>query len=107
MLGIPQFWVCAVGQMEAVAEIIMERDIYCVEHLSSVTFQDFEDGTGFELSFTYDINTIEYFTDEIFINRYEVPNILLDDEGILKNVRGYNMHWKEGRSLTYRDFKKN
>ena len=41
------------------------------------------------------------------INRYEVPNLLLDDEPILKNVTGCNIHWKEGRSLTYRDVKKN
>ena len=40
------------------------------------------------------------------IKRYEVPNLLLDDEPILKNVTGCNIHWKEGRSLTYRDVKK-
>ena len=40
------------------------------------------------------------------IKRYEVPNLLLDDEPILKNVTGYDIHWKEGRSLTYRDVKK-
>ena len=26
MVGIPQFWVCATGHMEAVAELIMKRD---------------------------------------------------------------------------------
>ena len=40
------------------------------------------------------------------IKRYEVPNILLDDEPILKNVTGCNIHWNEGRSLTYMDAKK-
>ena len=40
------------------------------------------------------------------IKRYEVPNILLDDELILKNVTGCDIHWKEGRRLTYRDVKK-
>ena len=38
--------------------------------------------------------------------RYEVRNLLLDDEPILKNVTGYNIHWKEGRRLKYRDVKK-
>ena len=37
------------------------------------------------------------------IKRYEVPNLLLDDEPILKNVTGCDIHRKEGRSLTYRD----
>ena len=40
------------------------------------------------------------------IKRYEVPNLLLDDEPILKNVTGCDIHWKEGRSLTYKDVKK-
>ena len=40
------------------------------------------------------------------IKRYEVPNLLLDDEPILKNVTGRNIHWKEGRSLAYREVNK-
>ena len=37
MVGILQFWVCAMGHMEAVAELITERDIDCLEHLTGVT----------------------------------------------------------------------
>ena len=44
--------------------------------------------------------------DELLIKRYEVPNLLLDDEPILKNVTGCNIHWEEGRSLTYMDVNK-
>ena len=44
--------------------------------------------------------------DELLVNRYEVPNILLDDEPILKNVTGCDRHWEEGIILTYRDIKK-
>ena len=69
-MGIPQFWVCVVGHMEAVAELITERDIYCLEHLTDITCRDFEDGTGFELRFTFDINTNKYFMDELLIKRY-------------------------------------
>ena len=39
MVGITQLWVCAMGNMEAVSELIMERDIDCVEHISDVTCQ--------------------------------------------------------------------
>ena len=92
--------------MEAVAELITERDIDCLEHLTNVTCPDFEDGTGFKLRFTFDIKTNEYFTDELLIKRYDVRNLLLDDEPILKNVTGCNIYWKEGRSLTYRDVMK-
>ena len=41
------------------------------------------------------------------IKRCEVRNLLLDDEPILKNVTGCDIHWKEGRSLMYRDVNKN
>ena len=59
MVGIAQFWVCTIGHMEAVADLITERDIDCLEHFTDVTCQDFEDGTGFELGFTFDIKTNE------------------------------------------------
>ena len=45
------------GHMEAVAELITEKDIDCVEHLADVTCGDFENGTGFELRFTIGIKT--------------------------------------------------
>ena len=94
------------GHMETVAELITERDIDCLEHLTDVTCREFEGGTGFKLRFTFDIKTNKYFTDQLFIKRYEVPNILLEDEPILKNLRCCNVNWKEGRRLTYRDVKK-
>ena len=106
MVGILQFWVCAMGHMEAVSKLITERDIDCLEHFTVITCPDFEDGTGFELHFNFDINTNEYFTDELLIKRYEVCNLLLEYEPILKNVTGCNIHWKEDRSLAYREVEK-
>ena len=92
--------------MEAVSELITDMDIDCIKNLTDVTCRDFEDGTGSELRFTFDINTNKYFSDELFIKRCEVLNLLLDDEPILKNVTGCDINWKEVRSLTYRDVKK-
>ena len=94
------------GHMEDVSKSITERDIECLEHLTDVTCREFEDGTGFELRFTFDIKTNKTFTDELSINIYEIPNLLLEDEPILKNVMGWNIHWKEDMTLTYRDVKK-
>ena len=100
MVGIPQFWVCAMGHMEALVKLTTERDIDCLDHLMEVTCRDFEDGTGFELRFTFDIKTNKYFMDELLIKIHEVPNLLLDDEPTPKNVTGRDIHWKEGRILT-------
>ena len=60
MVGMPQLLVCAMVHMEAVAELITERDVEFPEHLTNVTCQDFEDGIGFELRFTFNIKTNEY-----------------------------------------------
>ena len=59
MVVITQFWVCTMGHMEAVAELITERVIDCLDHLTDVNCWEFEDGTGFELRFTFDIKTNE------------------------------------------------
>ena len=37
MVGIPQFWVCAMGHMANVSKLITERDIDCLKHLTDVT----------------------------------------------------------------------
>ena len=47
MVGIPQFWVCTMGHMEAVAKLITERYIYCLKRLTEVTCRDFEGCIGF------------------------------------------------------------
>ena len=86
--------------------LVLSRDIDCLEHITNVSCQDFEDGTRFELRLTFNIKTNKTFTDESLIKRYEVPNLPLDDEPILKNVMGWNIHWKEGRRFTYTDINK-
>lgn len=45
----------------------------------------------------------EYFENSVLTKKYEVPNLLLADEPILKDVEGCEIIWKEGKSLTYRE----
>ena len=65
------------GHMEAIAELITESYIDCLENITDVTCRDFEDGTRFELRLNFDNETNEYFTDELLIKIYEVRNLLL------------------------------
>ena len=37
MVGILQFWVCAMGYMEDLSKLITERDIYCLYNLTGIT----------------------------------------------------------------------
>jgi nucleosome assembly protein 1-like 1 len=99
MPGIPQFWVCALGHMGVVAQLIAEQDLECLEFLQDVTCNDDESGEGFTLGFHFAPN--DYFHDIVLTKRYIVPNLLLADEPILKKVEGCKIQWKPGQSLTH------
>ena len=60
---------------------------------------------GFELQFHFSPDN-PYFTNTILTKRYEVPNLLTEDEPILKNVTGTTIDWKKGKSLTNKDVTK-
>lgn len=49
VLGIPQFWVCAIGNMGPAAGLLCEQDIDCLEHLQDIECVDHENGEGFTL----------------------------------------------------------
>jgi nucleosome assembly protein 1-like 1 len=100
IVGVPQFWVCAMGHMQAVAELITEGDVDCLESLVNITCEDDEDGGGFTIKFVFAPN--DYFHNDLLTKRYEIPNLLLDDEPILKNVMGCDISWKEGKCLTHK-----
>ncbi|KAL7549111.1 hypothetical protein ACHAWF_012381 [Thalassiosira exigua] len=102
--GIPQFWACAMGHVDVVAELITEADVDCLDHLTDITCTDFPDGLGFELAFHFSPN--DFFTNATLTKKYEVPNLLTEDEPILKNVTGTTINWKPRRSLTYREVTK-
>eukprot|EP00581_Thalassiosira_minuscula_P017273 CAMPEP_0183727316 /NCGR_PEP_ID=MMETSP0737-20130205/25386_1 /TAXON_ID=385413 /ORGANISM="Thalassiosira miniscula, Strain CCMP1093" /LENGTH=444 /DNA_ID=CAMNT_0025958913 /DNA_START=110 /DNA_END=1444 /DNA_ORIENTATION=+ len=104
VVGIPQFWACAMGHVDVIAELITEADVDCLDHLQDVTCTDFPDGLGFELHFHF--NTNPFFTNTVLTKRYEVPNLLTEDEPILKNVTGTTINWKPNQSLTYKQITK-
>jgi len=100
--GIPQFWVCAMGHMEDVAELLTEEDVDCLEHLTDIQCHDYEDGKGFALEFHFCPNP--YFSNSVLSKRYDVPNLLVADEPILKNVQGCTIDWSNpGTRLTFRE----
>ena len=97
--GIPQFWVCAIAHLETIQALLSEDDVYCLESLQDVNCEDDEDGKAFTLTFYFEANP--YFENEKLTKRYEVPNLLMGDEPILKNIVGSEIKWKENKSLTH------
>lgn len=97
LVGIPQFWAITLNQMPVTGAMIAERDVDCLGYLEDITCDNYENGEGFQLNFQFAPN--EYFENSVLTKRYNVPNLLLADEPILKNVEGCEILWKEGKSL--------
>lgn len=98
--GIPQFWACAMTHMEAIGELITEEDVDCLEHLQDIQCEDDEDGKGFTLRFIFSEN--DYFTNTVLTKSYKVPNLLISDEPLIKNVEGTKIDWKPDKCLTHK-----
>ena len=105
LTGVPHFWVTCMSNHETVGEIICEQDVDCLEFLQDVIVEDRPDGKGFTLKFQFAPN--EYFHDTILTKTYEVPNLLLADEPMIKSVQGCSIQWKDDdHCLTFRRFQK-
>lgn len=101
LVGVPEFWFCAMSNIEVISDLLTERDNECMLHLKNITCEDFSDGKGFELKFYFSSNP--FFNNEVLSKRYEVPNLLIDDEPILKMVTGCDIDWKPSNCLTHKD----
>ncbi|GAX19267.1 nucleosome assembly protein 1-like 1 [Fistulifera solaris] len=102
--GIPQFWACAMTHMETIGELITEEDVDCLEHLQDIQCEDDVDGKGFTLRFFFAEN--EYFTNTVLTKSYQVPNLLVSDEPMIKNVEGTKIDWKPDKCLTHKKITK-
>jgi len=101
LTGVPEFWSVAIANIETISELLTERDNDCLLSLEDIQCEDFDDGKGFTLTFHFKEN--DFFTNRSLTKRYEVPNLLLDDEPILKNVKGCEIDWKPNMCLTFRE----
>jgi nucleosome assembly protein 1-like 1 len=133
--GIPQFWLCAMTNVETVGELVTELDVDCLEKLMNITcgtndticavcvwmhraYQEIshtlshslldldEDVDGKGFTLKFHFAPNDYFHDSVLTKRYVVPNLYLSDEPILKSVEGCTIQWKSDKSLTFRQIKK-
>jgi nucleosome assembly protein 1-like 1 len=102
--GIPQFWVIAMGHEPTIASIFEPEDIDCLEYIEDIKCFDDTDGKGFTLKFFFKENP--FFENLELTKKYEVPNLLLGDEPVLKNVKGCVIQWKPNQCLTYKSVEK-
>ena len=103
--GIPQFWACTMTRIETIGELLMVDDLGCLDYLIDITCATHDDGKGFTLTFYFSPNNT-YFTNPTLTKSYIVPNLLISDEPIIKEVKGCTIFWKTGMSLTHKTVKK-
>jgi nucleosome assembly protein 1-like 1 len=92
---------CTINQMPVTEGILPEKDFECLGYLEDIRCFNYENGEGFRLEFHFAPN--DYFENSVLTKSYDVPNLLLGDEPILKNVEGCEIIWKPSKSLTYID----
>jgi len=80
LVGVPEFWSCCIHNIEAISELVTERDNDCLLYLENVTCDDFDDGKGFELKFYFKEDN-PYFTNKILTKKCK-----LKVEGFLFNL---------------------
>ena len=101
--GIPQFWACAIHQMPVTQGLVSETDLECLgSYLEDIRCIGHENGEGFTLEFQFVANN-DFFENTVLTKSYNVPNLLLADEPILKNVSGCEIQWKPGKCLTHKE----
>ncbi len=102
--GIPQFWACAIHQMPVTQGMVAETDLECLAGIKDIRCVGHKNGEGFLLEFEFGPN--DFFENEVLTKGYDVPNLLLADEPILKNVEGCEIRWKENKCLTHKKISK-
>ena len=102
--GIPQFWACAIHQMPVTQGLVEESDLECLAGIKDIRCVSHANGEGFKLEFEFGPN--DFFENEVLTKTYDVPNLLLADEPILKNVEGCEIQWKPGKCLTSKKIQK-
>ena len=102
-IGIPQFWACVIHQMPVTQGLVSETDLECLgSSLEDVRCIGHENGEGFTLEFQFAADN-NFFENTVLTKSYNVPNLLLADEPILKNVSGCEIKWKSGKCLTHKE----
>ena len=96
--GIPLFWCRAISHMPVTADLVKEQDLESLAPLKDVRCVNYENGKGFILEFEFGKN--DFFENKVLYKSYDVPNLLLADEPILKNVIGTDIKWKPHKNLT-------
>ncbi|CAN1845955.1 Nucleosome assembly protein 1;2 [Linum perenne] len=99
--GVPEFWLTAMKNNEALTEEITDRDEAALVSLRDIKYQKLNLDKGFKLEFFFDANP--YFKNSVLTKTYHMTN---EHDGYdapeLEKVTGTEIEWYPGKCLTQR-----
>lgn len=96
--GIPEFWLSAMKNYDALAETITDRDEGALKHLTDVRME-YLDKPGFRLIFEFAEN--DYFTNKTITKTYYYQSESgYGGEFIYDHAEGDKINWKDNQNLT-------
>ena len=96
--GVPEFWLTAMKNMVAVADLITSKDEEVLRHLTDIRLA-YLDVPGFRIEFEFAEN--DFFTDKVLTKSYFYQQQAgYGGDFIYDHAEGMDIHWKEGKDLT-------
>jgi len=97
--GIPEFWLTALRNHIAIADLITDRDADALKHLTDVTIEYLPSDPGFTLSFHFSAN--EFFSNEVLTKTYVYQKeVGYTGDFVYDHATGCTIEWKEEKDLT-------
>lgn len=95
--GIPGFWLRALMNHSAVADMVQERDLEALQYLIDVRSSSHENDNGFKLEFVFAENPV--FSNTVLTKEYDIGEASDSGEAVLKDVHGTVIEWKNSQNL--------
>src|SRR5271167_2139817 len=96
--GIPEFWLSAMKNMVAIADLITSKDEEVLRHLEDIRLS-YLDVPGFKIEFVFAGN--KFFTDKVLTKSYFYQQQAgYGGDFIYDHAEGMDIKWNEGKDLT-------
>lgn len=100
--GIPKFWLTAMLNHPALADIIHKSDHIALEKLVDIKIGALPNSPGFRLDFVFGENP--FFTNTVLSKEYHLaaPTSSSEQDFIYDHAVGTEINWKEGKNLCFK-----
>ena len=96
--GIPEFWLSAMKNMVAIADLITSKDEEVLRSLEDIRLS-YLDVPGFKIEFVFEDN--KFFTDKVLTKSYFYQQQAgYGGDFIYDHAEGMDIHWNDGMDLT-------